>query len=170
MTGLNYFLLIAFPALLVAAAVSDLVTMTIPNRIPLLILAVFAPAAWAAGLDLQLIGWHLAVGAIVLVVCFGMFAMNLIGGGDAKFAAAIALWIGPFYALLEWTLLFALYGGALTLLLLAFRRLPLPVSLMSRDWIARLHAPKGKVPYGIALSAAALTVYPASNIFLRLAV
>lgn len=169
MVGLQHFLLIVFPALLVVAALSDLVTMTIPNRIPLLILAAFAPAAWAAGLDLQLIGWHLLVGFIALAIFFGMFAINWIGGGDAKLAAAIALWIGPFPTLLEWTLLFALYGGVLTLLLLAVRRVPLPISLLRYDWIARLHLPKGSVPYGIALAGAALTIYSSTNIFALLA-
>lgn len=167
MTG--HIFLIVFGGLLVAAAVSDLVTMTIPNRIPLLILAAFVPAALVAGLDLHLVGWHLLVGLLVLAVCFGMFALNVIGGGDAKLAAAIALWIGPFFTLLEWALLFALYGGMLTVLLLGMRRFPLPVSVLRHDWIARLHLPTGGVPYGIALAGAALTLYPEMAIFARLA-
>jgi prepilin peptidase CpaA len=170
MTGLNFFLQITFPVLLVAAAVSDLITMTIPNRIPLLIVAAFAPAAFAAGFDLHLVGWHLLVSVLVLIVCFGMFALNWIGGGDAKLAAAIALWIGPSFSLLEWTLLFAIYGGVLTVLLLVVRRFALPPSLLRYEWIDRLHAPSSGIPYGIALSGAALTVYPATYIFMRLAV
>jgi prepilin peptidase CpaA len=169
MVGLQYFLLMVFAVLLVAAAVSDLLTMRIPNRIPLLILAAFVPAALVAGLDLHLIGWHGAAGLLVLAICFGMFALNLIGGGDAKLAAAIALWLGPSFTLLEWTLLSALFGGALTLLLLAVRLVPLPASLLRYDWITRLHLPKCDVPYGIALSAAALAVYPQTVIFVRLA-
>jgi prepilin peptidase CpaA len=168
--GLNYVLLAVFPVLLVAAAVSDLVTMTIPNRIPVLMLAAFVPAAFVAGLDLHLVGWHVLVGLLALTVCFGMFAMGWIGGGDAKLAAAIALWIGPFFSLLEWTFLFALYGGILTLALLVLRRFSLPASLLERAWIARLHLAKGGIPYGIALAGAALTIYPATNIFARLAV
>lgn len=168
--GLSYVLLAVFPVLLVAAAVSDLLTMTIPNRIPLLILAAFIPAAFVAGLDLHLIGWHVLVGSLALLVCFGMFAIGWIGGGDAKLAAVIALWIGPFFSLLEWTFLFALYGGILTVVLLVLRRFPLPVLLRERDWIARLHLPKGGIPYGIALAGAALTIYPTTNIFARLAV
>jgi prepilin peptidase CpaA len=38
--------------------------------------------------------------------------------------------------------------------------LPLPVTLISHDWVARLHSPKEGVPYGIALAAAGLLVYP----------
>jgi prepilin peptidase CpaA len=169
MAGLQFLFLIVFPVLLVTAAVSDLVTMTIPNRIPLLIAAAFVPAAFTAGFDLQLIGWHLVVGFVALVICFGMFSLNLIGGGDAKLAAAIALWIGPSLTLLEWTLLFGLYGGVLTIFLLAIRRFPLPLSLLRHDWIARLHLPKGGVPYGIALAGAALTIYSETVIFVRLA-
>jgi prepilin peptidase CpaA len=54
----------------------------------------------------------------------------------------------------------SLFGGALTLLLLQFRKLPLPNVLARQEWIQRLHDQAGGVPYGIALAAAALTVYP----------
>ncbi|HTV27312.1 MAG TPA: peptidase, partial [Xanthobacteraceae bacterium] len=48
----------------------------------------------------------------------------------------------------------------LTLLLIQFRMLPLPHVLVGRDWIERLHRRGGGIPYGIALAAAALLVYP----------
>ena len=53
-----------------------------------------------------------------------------------------------------------LLGGALTLLLLSFRTLPLPQYLAAQGWVQRLHDKKSGVPYGIALAAAALLVYP----------
>jgi prepilin peptidase CpaA len=170
MSSVNYLLLIAFAALLVMAAVSDLMTMKIPNRIPLLILAIFPVASVAAGFDLALIGWHLLAGAGVLAVCFAMFALGWIGGGDAKLAAANALWIGPFMPLLDWAIAATLFGGVLTLGLLLARGVPLPAMLVNQEWIARLHDEKGGVPYGIALAAAGLLVYPTTDIFVRLAV
>ena len=54
----------------------------------------------------------------------------------------------------------SLFGGALTLLLIQFRLLPLPAVLARQKWILRLHEKGGGVPYGIALAAAALVVYP----------
>ena len=45
-------------------------------------------------------------------------------------------------------------------LLLLFRTQPLPPFLASQQWIERLHRKDGGVPYGIALAAAALCIYP----------
>ena len=81
------------------------------------------------------------------------------GGGDAKLAAAAALWFG-FDHLLQYLLDAALLGGALTLLIINFRLMPLPPRLEQWAWVARLHEKKAGVPYGIALAAAALLVYP----------
>jgi prepilin peptidase CpaA len=38
----------------------------------------------------------------------------------------------------------------------------LPPALADHAWVARLHEPNGGVPYGIALAAAALLVYPST--------
>jgi prepilin peptidase CpaA len=165
MTVFGYLLLMAFPALLVAAAVYDLMTMTIPNRLALAVALLFPVAALVAGLELMTFGWHLAAGLGVLCVCFGLFAMNWIGGGDAKLAAGIALWTGPFIPLLEWTILAGIFGGILTLALLFARRLPLPQVFARQPWIARLHDHRTGVPYGIALAAAGLAIYPSLAIF-----
>ena len=54
----------------------------------------------------------------------------------------------------------ALVGGALTLLLLQFRQWPLPYALAGQAWLLKLHAKESGIPYGIALAAAALLVYP----------
>jgi len=54
----------------------------------------------------------------------------------------------------------SIFGGVLTILLIQFRKLPLPAPLARQGWIMRLHDTGGGVPYGIALAAAALIVYP----------
>ena len=96
---------------------------------------------------------------MVLVVAFVFFTRGWIGGGDAKLAAATALWLG-FDHLMPYLVYASLFGGALTLLLLQFRLAPLPSVLARQDWVQRLHDRDGGVPYGIALAAAALAVYP----------
>ena len=159
-----------YAALVVVAAVSDLMTMKIPNWVSLLLLALFPVAALMAGLEVSAIGLHFAVGFGVLALCFALFAFGFIGGGDAKFAAAVALWLGPSLSLLQWLILATIGGAVLTTMLLSVRRLPLPVILACQPWIARLHDRRTGVPYGIALGAAALLVYPATEIFRRLAV
>ena len=151
--------LLLFPALMAFAAASDLFTMTISNRVSLLLAAGFLVLALASGMGLNDILLHIGAGAVVLAVAFGCFAMGWVGGGDAKVAAAAALWFG-FGQLLNYLLYASLFGGALTLLLLQFRQWPLPYPLAGQAWLLKLHAKETGIPYGIALAAAALAVYP----------
>jgi prepilin peptidase CpaA len=151
--------LLLFPALMAFAASSDLLTMTISNRLSLALAGGFFLLTLITGMSLAAIGMHLAAAALVLTVCFGFFSMGWIGGGDAKLAAATALWFG-FDFLLDYLIYASLFGGVLTLVLIQFRRLPLPGPLARQTWILRLHDAGGGVPYGIALAAAALSVYP----------
>jgi prepilin peptidase CpaA len=151
--------LLLFPGLMAFAASSDLFTMTISNKVSLALAAGFLVMALAIGMSPGEIGMHLAAAAAVLAVAFVFFTRGWVGGGDAKLAAAISLWFG-FDHLLQYLLDAALLGGGLTLLLLNFRLLPLPPYFERWAWITRLHEKKGGVPYGIALAAAALMVYP----------
>jgi prepilin peptidase CpaA len=151
--------LLLFPALMAFAASSDLLTMTISNRISLALAGGFLLLALATGMTLPAVGMHLAAAALVLTVAFTCFAFGWIGGGDAKLAAATALWFGFDY-LLDYLVYASLFGGVLTLLLIQFRVLPLPAMMARRKWILRLHDKDSGVPYGIALAAAALAVYP----------
>jgi prepilin peptidase CpaA len=133
--------------------------MTISNRISLALAGGFVALAALNGLSLHDIAMHIGAGALVLAAGFTCFAFGWIGGGDAKLAAATALWFGFSY-LLDYLVYASLFGGALTLLLIQFRLLPLPAPLARHQWIMRLHEKGGGVPYGIALAAAALVVYP----------
>jgi prepilin peptidase CpaA len=151
--------LLLFPALMAFAASSDLLTMTISNRLSLALTAGFFVLTLFTGMSFAAIGMHLAAGLLVLTVSFGFFSQGWIGGGDAKLAAATALWFGFGY-LMDYLLYASLFGGALTLLLIQFRKLPLPAILARQEWVMRLHERGGGIPYGIALAAAALAVYP----------
>jgi prepilin peptidase CpaA len=148
-----------FPGAMALAAATDLLTMTLPNRLVLALAAGFFVVAPLVGFGWTDIGLHAAVGLAALAVAFAFFAFGWIGGGDAKLFAATCLWFGP-DAVIAYTLYAALLGGALTLLLLYWRNWPLPAVLTSQGWLVRLHSPKEGVPYGIALAAAGLLVYP----------
>jgi prepilin peptidase CpaA len=102
---------------------------------------------------------HMGAAAAVLVVTFVFFARGWIGGGDAKLAAATALWLG-FDHLMAYLLYASIFGGILTLAMIRFRLMPLPDRLAHQDWVQRLHRLDGGVPYGVALAAAALMIYP----------
>jgi prepilin peptidase CpaA len=53
------------------------------------------------------------------------------------------------------------------LAILQFRRWPLPGWARARDWTMRLHDKDNGVPYGMALAAAGLALYPETAVFLR---
>jgi prepilin peptidase CpaA len=151
--------LMLFPALMAFAASSDLLTMTISNRVSLILVGGFFVMAMVIGMSPTLMLSHIGAAAVVLVVAFGCFARGWIGGGDAKLAAATALWLG-FDHLLPYLIYASLFGGVLTLVLLQLRALPLPRLVAGQVWAQRLHRSDSGVPYGIALAAAALCVYP----------
>ena len=148
-----------FPLGLAFAAANDLLTMTISNKLTLGLAAAFVILAPLTGMDLHTFGMHWAAGGIVLAVAFACFSLGWIGGGDAKFAAVAALWVGWGNAL-EFIGLASVFGGVLTLLLLSFRRAVLPAFVIRQPWVQRLHHDKSGVPYGVALAAAGLVVYP----------
>jgi prepilin peptidase CpaA len=158
---LNTIFLLVFPAAMITAACLDLFTLTIPNRLTIGFAILFLPAAFVAGMPLSDVGMHLAAGAAMLTIAFTFFAFGWIGGGDAKFFAASALWLG-WGDILPYVLWFSLLGGALTLAIVSLRKYPLPVMLGTEDWVVRLHDSRSGIPYGIALSTAGLIVYPAT--------
>lgn len=156
--------LLFFPVLMAFAALSDLFTMTISNRISIALVAVFVPFAWLVGLSGSDILIHLACGLGVLVLTFGMFAFGWIGGGDAKLAAATAVWVGWAH-LGEYGLYSTFLGGMLTLALLAMRGMPMPLFALRYPWVSRLHDQASGVPYGIALAIAGLIIYPQTGVW-----
>lgn len=85
------FLLAALPFSLYAG-LSDLKTMTIPNWVSLALLAAFVVVGLIF-LPFETFLWRLAGGAIVLAIGFALNMAGVMGGGDAKFGAAIAPYI-----------------------------------------------------------------------------
>jgi prepilin peptidase CpaA len=132
---------LVFVAALADAAVSDLSRFRIPNRVPLVLLVAFLPAALAAGMGVEQIGWRLLAALVVFAVCLALFALRLWGGGDAKLVPAVALWLG-FAALPRFLVVMAVAGGALALVTLLARRLKLTTA--------------SRVPYGVAIAAGGL--------------
>jgi prepilin peptidase CpaA len=157
-------ILLVVPALLVAAAIWDISSFTIPNFIQVGLLAAFALLMAVHPLSAGVFGAHLLAGFIGLVAGFALFAMGYVGGGDAKLFACMALWFGM-NDLLPYTIAASVFGGGLTLGLLAIRNLPLPAALSSQGWLLRLHDAKAGIPYGAALAAGALFVLSQSAIF-----
>ena len=155
-------LLMSFPVAMAFAAANDLFTMTIPNKISLALLTLFFVAAVATGLSWQAAAMHLAIGAAVLIFGFVLFQLRLLGGGDAKLMAAAALWMGAEHVFVFMAYV-TIFGGILSAAILCYRRLVSAgtlVSLPLPGWALRLHKDGTGIPYGIAISAGALVLYP----------
>lgn len=150
--------LAVFAGLLIYAACSDVASLTIPNWVSLALVAVFALAGLATGLSLAELGLHFLFGFCVLAVGFFLFHANILGGGDAKLLAAVAVWTG-FVGLPEFLLSTAMAGGMIAILLMTARRFAGPPVLYP-GFIERLLTPKTGLPYGVAIMAGGLMAAP----------
>lgn len=156
------------PGAVAFAGAMDLLTMKIPNRISAVLLLLFFPLALLVGLS----GWeilnHLAAGLGFLLLGILLFIPGWFGGGDAKLMAAIALWVGPEH-LVHYVFYVALAGGMIATAFSSARSVPLPRALLGEAWALRLHRVDSGIPYGIALAAGALLVFPHTVWFASLA-
>lgn len=162
-------LFLIFPAAMAFAGCMDLFTMTIPNRISLVLIAAFilvlpfAPFGWPA------IASHVGAFLVMLAIGIAMFSFQLLGGGDAKLMACAALWLG-FESLFEYLVMATVCGGVLSVAILVYRGATLPAWFYGQAWAMRLHQKAGGIPYGIALAAAGLWIYPTTLWFKTFAV
>jgi prepilin peptidase CpaA len=152
-------ILTVLPGAVAFAAAMDLLTLQIPNRISIALLIAFVPLGILAGLDAWAFLEHVLAGTAMLGVGILLFIPGWFGGGDAKLLAAIALWVG-FDHLASYLFHVALAGGMIALLISAARAMPLPRLLLGEPWALRLHRHDAGIPYGLALAAGALLVYP----------
>ncbi|HEX2148278.1 MAG TPA: prepilin peptidase [Pseudorhizobium sp.] len=158
MSAIGAAILLIAPVCLFIAAVSDLFTMTIPNRIPVFLLASFAVLAPVSGLPWAEISMSVAAGAVVLAVCFGFFALNIMGGGDVKLLAASALWFGFSSALAAFIVTTALWGGMITLFVIVLRNQASRFAAIEAVVPAQILTSK-KVPYGVAIGIAGMMTF-----------
>jgi prepilin peptidase CpaA len=157
--ALEWALVAVLPLGVLYASLRDLVSYEIPNWLSLAIAAAMIPAMLGAGIGWATVGLNLAAGVCTLGVGIFLFARGYMGGGDVKLMAATVLWMGwPLLA--EFVVLVALFGGALALVVLGFRRLPLPSSWAGHPWLQRLYGAESGIPYGVAIGAATLCLLP----------
>jgi prepilin peptidase CpaA len=138
-------LLIGLAVTLVVAAVIDVRTFTISNRLNLAV-ALSAPLYW---LSISMSPWpdmaiQLAAGGIVFAILAAAFYAGMMGGGDVKLAAALALWFSP-AGTLKFLVLMSIAGGALTLVILLWHR------LQRREG-------RPEIPYGVAIAFGGLAI------------
>lgn len=153
---------VIFPFCMLFAAISDMLSMTIANRVAVVLVATFAVVAPLTGMAWADYAWHFAAGGSVLLVTFALFALGGMGGGDAKLMAATALFMGFNIHLVEYLVVSAFLGGVLTVAILAYRNSALSV-FTSRNLFLRHFADESVgIPYGVALGIGGLFAYPDS--------
>lgn len=149
--------LFGFAGLMLAAAISDIRALRIPNRIPLAAVLLYpvhvlwaqTPIDWAGAL---------AIASVALALGFILFKFRIVGGGDAKLFAAAALWAGP-ELVIPFALSTAIAGGVLAAFFWLMHHLPLlgiPVALPSTAAAADFG--KQPLPYGVAIALGAASV------------
>lgn len=158
---LEVLVLVIFPGLVVLAATMDMFTMTIPNKLCLALIATFFLAVPFIGMSLTDVSLHVLAALVALGLTFLLFASGMFGGGDAKLTAGIVLWLGPVLAL-DFFIVAALLGGLLTTILVLMRSFPTYTAAIQLHWAARLLSTEVGIPYGIALSSAAMIVFSKS--------
>lgn len=130
---------------------SDMKFMKIPNKTMIALLAVWLVvgllAVWLTGLPFMSWLWGWAFAAITLVIGFLANALRLVGGGDAKFATAMA----PFFVGSDWRLVFVIAASCLIGAFIAHRivRLIGPVRRATPDWVSWT---SNDFPMGLALA------------------
>jgi prepilin peptidase CpaA len=153
---------VVFPFCMAFAAVSDMLSMTIANRVSIVLVATFAIVAPLTGMDWSAYGLHLAAGAAVLAVTFFLFAIGGMGGGDAKLLAATAVWMGLGVPLVEYLVYASMVGGLLTLLVLSYRKSIFHTLLGENMFLRHFAEDQKGIPYGIALGIGGLAAFPDS--------
>lgn len=138
-------------SLLFALAVTDVRSRRLPTGQVLAIGALFFVDALVRRMPAGDVMIHIAIALAVFAICAVLFALNMLGGGDAKLAAAIFLWAGSALSLPAFILI-SIAGMFVSLLSFATRYLrPRPEARLVRG-LAMFSSVRG-VPYGVALAA-----------------
>ena len=138
-------------AITLASCWSDLKRLMIPNEHSIAIVGLFVLAFVLSPASFGSLTGHLLTGFLFFIVGFLLFARGMLGGGDAKLAAALGLWLGP-KAVIPFLFFMSLAGGLLALFSIYIKkRKPFPKA-DSQSWIGQIQAGRSALPYGIAIS------------------
>ena len=110
-TLLHLSALVFFPALMALSASMDLLTFTIPNRICASLALGYLVLAAPLGVPAADILLNISCALAILALAFVLFSLGWVGGGDAKLAAATAVWLG-WSSILDYGVAAAIFGGA----------------------------------------------------------
>jgi prepilin peptidase CpaA len=140
-------------ALLAAAAAFDVGQRRVPNALVLPLAAGGVFAQWSAG-GASEAALGAVAGACVLALLIVPWSLGALGGGDAKLAAATAIWLGP-SRLLSFIVFVAVAGAPVALLARLSHRLSLRRLLVQAraggDGLDDVRPPQETVPMAVAV-------------------
>lgn len=147
-------------ALLIAAGLYDIKTFTIPHAFTFAVAGLFVIGALFIGLSPIEWGWHVLSAALAFIIAFALFVFGMMGGGDVKLFAALALWISP-SGLLPLVFWVTMTGLVISLVILLIKTLQ-----NKRDDAAKITwrqalkvAVKTRIPYGPAITIGTLIYF-----------
>lgn len=155
-----YWFLPAIIPLAVFISWNDMRDMKITNKTVAVMLAVYAVLGpFAFGWEMYL--WQWLHFPIALVVCMALWALRVMGGGDAKLIAAMA----PFFVMADLDLILRIFAASLLGALLVhtlFRLTPLKRPVQHwKSWNAGKYFPKGfPLSMTLLLYLGVVAVYP----------
>ncbi|WP_428407683.1 A24 family peptidase [Hyphococcus sp.] len=164
MIAIAYLLLSVFPTALIIAAANDIYEFKIPNWISIVLVATYPLAGLALGASYHVMVEGALIGAAALALGFILFALKIVGGGDAKLFAATAPWLG-LVSLGAFLFNTAIAGLFLAVAMGMFRKLPVLPVYAHAPWLIRLHERKKDLPYAVAIGAGALLSFSQTPYF-----
>lgn len=149
MAGLHVLVLVAFAGLLVWASIEDMRRRIIDNWVSLSVAGLY-PLLLLTSANLPNWPISIAIALATLTVGFLLFSRNLMGGGDAKLMAAVALWAGQ-NLFLAFLFVMTISGGVLAVGMLLRQRFAPALATGKSE-----NAPT--LPYGVAITIGGLVV------------
>lgn len=167
---LTNLILLIFASLLVRAAITDIRTFTISNKLTLsvaLLYPIYLYSLYLQNLSpsIEYIAYSIGISVIIFFILVALFAFGLIGGGDVKLIPAVALWAGPSLTI-KFLLITTICGGFVSLVIIISRYIKKYLlkgksSEKINFYVAKSSEPDNgekNIPYGIAISAGGLYV------------
>jgi prepilin peptidase CpaA len=135
---------------LLLLAVVDVRERRLPNKGVVLIAILFFIDAAVIRMPIKEFLFHLLIGAGAMTVCAGLFAARMLGGGDAKLAAVIFMWVGPALSIPALGFV-SVVGTVVSIVSLITQRMSQDQRLAVMKVLVMFSGARG-VPYGVALA------------------
>ena len=155
--------ILAFTGSLIAAAVSDFRTLTIPNWCSVTGAVAFLPYSITIDMPLTVVLLHYGTGLALLFIGAILFSLGVIGSGDTKLLASASIWMGS-EKVADFILLVAVLGGVLAMFTLCYRIIgPENARQRAPIWLKPSASKNNGIPYGIAITLAGLIMISKSG-------